>query len=1101
MSGSSLILTKKRQTMRVRLMRALLVGSAFATALAAPLAAQQAVITGRVTAAAGDPIGGANITVAGSDARASTAENGSYTLTVSGATGQSAVITARFIGYKPGNRTVTLRSGSQEVNFQLERDPFRLEEVVVTGTAEATELRKTTFTIGRVGEEQLQEVPGASALVAVQGKISAVRLVPTSAQPGGEVSLRLRGATSIGGRQDPLIIVDGVITQFGLSDMAPEDIERVEVIKGAAASSLYGSNAANGVVQVFTKRGSALPDGSLRVTTRLELGTNNMPKKMEFSKAHKWHLNGTGTTGNDRPCATKNAAWTVDPVGNYCLTATGARIVEAGQVADNPFSVWYNHWDEVVKGGAYATQYASVGQRRGPTNFNASLQNTRNEGVIFGVGGYTRQNYRLNLDQRLRNNLDGSFSAFFGKSTNGRTAEGQTGPFFGLMFVQPDVNLLAPNPDGTPYKAEVPLSGDVANDFNPMYELANRKINQDRNRFSGSSRLRWRMNNWLSAEGNFGYDQESQTFTDLTPFGYYDTQGNKTDGSLNRIAGDNSQFNTGATMTSIRSFWNDQITNTTKIGATVEDQKNSQLQAIANILKVNRVPEFDAAEVSSLDATSFDQTIRNQNYLGITTFDIKDRYILDGLIRRDASSLFGPGSRWATYYRGSAAWRLTEDFDVPMVDEWRLRASYGTAGLRPAFDNQYEILAVTTSGFSKTILGNPFLKPAESAELELGSNFEFAGGKYTLEYTFARKNTTDQILLVDLPAAAGFQQQWQNTGALKSTTHEFSAGAQLWESGNKSWTLNIVGDKTQQIITEWTLPERLYSFEQMPAAFFLGKNSDLGVIYGNRWVRSISELSDDPAKAAAFAANTDSPNNYMINEEGYVVLKSQYGTVNEKAIKYVTCKTRGAGGACTQTTNLVEIGNANPDFNLSFNSSFKWNQLTVNGLLDWSQGGDLYNGTRQWAFQAVRDRVQDQSVKAPNDPTCPVEQTSAAAVATPLASPVAGMCPRKTEAYYGVGFYNGLSANDFFVEDGSYAKLKEFSIHYNVNNNQLGRIGLGAIPSARIGFIGRNLLTWTKYSGLDPEVSGLFGDPFQVKMDWFQYPQFRTLSAVVEFTF
>src|SRR6185503_17590206 len=263
-----------------------------------------------------------------------------------------------FIGYKPATRTITLRSGSQEVNFQLDRDPFRLEEVVVTGTAEATELRKTTFTIGRVGEEQLQEVPGASALVAVQGKISAVRLVPTSAQPGGEVSLRLRGATSIGGRQDPLIIVDGVITQFGLSDMAPEDIERVEVIKGAAASSLYGSNAANGVVQVFTKRGSALPDGSMRITTRLEVGTNDMPKEMEFSRSHSWHLNGTGTVGNDRPCATKNATWTVDPVGNYCLNANGARIVEAGQIADNPFSVWYNHWDEVVKGGVYATQYA-----------------------------------------------------------------------------------------------------------------------------------------------------------------------------------------------------------------------------------------------------------------------------------------------------------------------------------------------------------------------------------------------------------------------------------------------------------------------------------------------------------------------------------------------------------------------------------------------------------------------------------------------------------------------------------------------------------------------------------------------------------------------
>src|SRR5687767_6163233 len=287
------------------------------------LAAQQAVINGRVTSAAGDALGGANVAVSGTDAVGSASATGTYTITIpaQNVRGQTATVTARFIGYKPATRTITLRAGTQEVNFSLERDPFRLEEVVVTGTAEATELRKTTFTVGRVNEEQLQEVPGASALVAVQGKISAVRLVPTSAQPGGEVALRLRGATSIGGRQDPLIIVDGIITQFGLSDMAPEDIERVEVIKGAAASSLYGSNAANGVVQVFTKRGSALPDGSLRVTTRLEVGANQFPSEMKFSRAHAWHLNGTGADA----CAIKDPVWTVDPIGNYCLNAQGAR--------------------------------------------------------------------------------------------------------------------------------------------------------------------------------------------------------------------------------------------------------------------------------------------------------------------------------------------------------------------------------------------------------------------------------------------------------------------------------------------------------------------------------------------------------------------------------------------------------------------------------------------------------------------------------------------------------------------------------------------------------------------------------------------------------
>ena len=187
-----------------------------------------------------------------------------------------------------------LTPGRQELNFELESDPLLLEELVVTGVGEATAAKKLTFTVGRVSEEQLQEVPGTSALVAIQGKVAGARLVPTSSQPGGEVAVRLRGATSIGGRQDPLFIVDGVITPFGLADMAPEDVERVEIVKGAAASSLYGSNAANGVVQIFTHRGSSLPEGELRVTTRFEAGINNMPRRMRFAQSHAFQVEASG---------------------------------------------------------------------------------------------------------------------------------------------------------------------------------------------------------------------------------------------------------------------------------------------------------------------------------------------------------------------------------------------------------------------------------------------------------------------------------------------------------------------------------------------------------------------------------------------------------------------------------------------------------------------------------------------------------------------------------------------------------------------------------------------------------------------------------------
>ena len=1077
--------------MRVSRYGSLLVGSAvasFAVVLANPLAAQEAaVITGKVTAQGGEALGGANVVVANSNFGAVTAANGTYSITIgpAGTRGQQVVLTARYIGHRPVSRTVTLSPGTQEQNFELRADPLRLEEVVVTGVGEATALKKLPFAVGRVTDEQLQQVPGSSALVALEGKVAGVRLIPNSAQPGGEPSLRLRGATSIGGRQDPLIIVDGVITRFGLADLAGEDVERIELVKGAAASSLYGSDAANGVVQVFTKRGASLAEGAMRVTTRLEAGANNMPSKMEFSHSHAFQVEQSpGFCAATGLALTTPQAWTVDPVNNYCLNPNKARIVRPDQIAGTPFAVYHDHWDEVVNPGMFWTGYASVGQRAAKTNFNASLENTRNEGVIFGLGGYTRQNFRMNLDQQLRSNMDASFSAFYGTSTNGRAAEGQTGAFFTLMFVQPDVDLAGCcNPDGSRYVAKVPLSGDVANDANPLYELANRKINQDRNRFSGSGKMRWRIRDWLQAEGTLSYDQEAQTYADLTPFGFLTSSGQTTKGNLDQRSLNNWQANSGVTLTSVRHFGN--ITNTTKVAAIFEDQRNRFLRSYAGELVVARVPEFNGANQSTLFSESRDERIKSENFFAVTTFDINDRYVLDGLVRRDGSSLFGIQSRWATYYRASAAWRVTEDVRIPGVDEMRLRASYGTAGLRPLFDYQYEILAVNPAGFNPDVLGNPLLKPARSGEMELGTNLEFGSGRYTLEYTYASKKTTDQILLVDLPAVGGFKRQWQNTGALQARTHELTFAARLINSPGTSLTLNIVGDRTRQVITDWTLPERLYGFQQMPATFFLGKGSDLGAMYGNHWIRNINELYDDPAKALlSGAGQTWSSDSVMVNEDGYVVRRSQYGTIDERAIKYVYCKRPGPV-SCLESSNIVKIGNANPDFNLGFGFTLTHKGLTLNALLDWSYGGDLYNGTRQWAFQATRDRVQAQAGKPQNAATCVN----------------VGDCPRKALGYYGVGFYNGLDPNDFFVESGSYAKLKELAVNYSFSRTQLQSLGLRGLTEVRLGFIGRNLFRITKYTGLDPEVSGLFGDPFQVRLDWFQYPQFRTFSAVVEITY
>ena len=244
-----------------------------AAAVSVPMAAQgqNITISGRVTTGGGSqPMGGATVSISELTAGTITDAEGRYRLVVAGpATATRRVtIVGRMIGYKPIRRSIALDNTSLTQNFDLERDVLNLEQVIVTGTSDATSQKKTAFSVGVVDNVQLKEAPSVTPLGGLQGRVAGAQVTAGTGAPGTAPAIRLRGATSLTGRQDPLIIVDGTITRLSLSDINSEDIERVEVIKGAAASSLYGSDAANGVVQIFTKRGAEVADGRTTVTVR-----------------------------------------------------------------------------------------------------------------------------------------------------------------------------------------------------------------------------------------------------------------------------------------------------------------------------------------------------------------------------------------------------------------------------------------------------------------------------------------------------------------------------------------------------------------------------------------------------------------------------------------------------------------------------------------------------------------------------------------------------------------------------------------------------------------------------------------------------------------
>ena len=1019
-------------------------------------AAAQGTIAGRVTDSAGAPLGGAEVVIRElASYRATTAADGGYTITIPQprANGGSVTLIARAPGRFSSTRAITLGSGRQVADFVLADDPFGRDALVGTGGAEPAPARDLPFVIGAVSHEQLAQVPATTAAAGgMEGRVSGVQLIQPSGDPASAPSIRLRGATSIALRQDPMLIVDGTITRGSIADLSSEDIDRIEVAKGPVASAVYGSDAAAGVVQIFTRRGRDLADGALSVTVRNEVGSSFVSKRIPTSGAHDFQVTTSGG----------QVAFVRDTAGN--------RVLEPDRIADNPYPRYFDHQSELLDPGLFFTNHLAVAGRRGPTNFRVSFENTHSDGVVALVDGYRRQNVRLNVDQRLGRRVDLELSGLYGHSNDDRTSEGVTSPFFSLSFLEPYVDLLASNPDGSPYAARIP--DNELNASNPLYNLANEKRATDRSRYIGGAVLRWRPLDWLTAEGNYNGDREGSDDSDRIPAGYLNNLGNPTPGFVSIETFRGRSYNTGGAVTA-----------TGRRGELEATAQAGYLYEHRTIRDSSANGQGDPPTVVGI-STSFSEASAHDAF-GIVSLALKRKYILDGAVRRDhLSSILGPeaGANW--YYRLAGAWRAKEDLGIRGLDELTLHAGYGTAGVR--FDRAFERpdfpLSTPVAGAS------PDLRPEHSGELELGANLSSARGRFTVEYAYSRKKTDDQLTVLNFPPSVGPPiPLLSNIGTLRSTTHELTLGARLVERGGLGWTLKITGDHTRQTISDYPLPERLAGADEQPRAFFVGQGVPLGVMYGNRLVRTINELYDDPAKAAC-RNTTCGPDTWVINEEGYVVAKASWRcgedlvyhdtrtacTSPERPIMYVTCRTRNADGSCAATTSIVKIGDASPDFRVGVDTRFRLGRVSVSGLVDWSQGGNIYNGTRQWSFIAARDPVFDQRGKP--DPE------------------------KKSELYYSA-FYNLLSPEALFVEPATYVKIRELAVDYTLGPEQLRRVGLRGVQRMRLGLAGRNLFTFTKYSGYDPDASSVTGDPFQFRMDWFAYPQYRTVTGIVEIAF
>jgi TonB-linked SusC/RagA family outer membrane protein len=1014
-------------------------------------------ITGVVTDSASDrPIGDVQVSVVGTRIGSVTDAQGRYT--INSAPSGTRTIEARRIGYRAArivNVNVQLE-GTTTLNIKIASVPLTLQTVVTTGVVDPTSGTRVPFTVGRIEVENIP-VPSTNAIESIQGKVAAVTIVPPG-QPGSGTNILLRSPTSINKSNAPLVVVDGVIqsTAFGAAsaDLEAIDIESVEIIKGAAAASLYGSRAQSGVIQIRTKRGSALASGATRFTARSEWGNNDLAGQINWARYHYYQTNASGGYVNAAGRDTTRVGRVARPIYQRFQDVAYADPV-------------YDQVDRFFDPGQFSKNSFNVAQNLGRTNWFLSLVNTREDGVVLGSGEYSQNDARLNLDHIANSMLSISFSGYHSRSDRNELY-GDT--FFDLINQAPDIDLLQPDPDGTPFAYQLDFEG---REENPLYVLATEDDRRKRARTQGSLQAKFTPYRWLTFDGNASYDRSDRRND------FFLDQGLKTEGFAQGGLGEISQTTgtTSGTNASISAnllgYWRG-FTLRSTVRAIVESEENEVTTAEGSDFAAPGVRSLNNARTRFVSSNL--EQVRSRGYFVSGGMDYEGRYIADLLLRRDGSSLFGPEERWNNYYRFSGAYRLSSEpwWRWRSLNEFKLRFSRGTAGGRPSFNDQYETFSFNTAGgVVKQTLGNRFLKPEKTTETEIGVDAIY-NDRFSLQLSRAKTRSEDQLIQIPLPAFFGFSSQWQNAGTVEGNTIEGTLEAQVIQGANLQWRVGLIADRSRHKITQFDRP----CFQTQTIAFRCAGVS-LGEMYGFRFIRGTGEL---PADAAARA------NEFDVNDEGLLVWVGLDASGQPKRYTQGETATGGWGSTSsiigTTTYNwgmpiklrdstgsdaVVRIGDGTPDFHWGISNNISWKSWDLYALLDANVGGNAYNQTNQRMYQWARSADVDQ-VGKPQELKKPIE-------------------------YY-VALYSANDPTDYFVEDASFVKLREVSIRYRFGGRALSWFSRFGATGAAVSLIGRNLMTFTNYKGYDPEVGGTL-----VRLDSFDYPRYRTFTGSIEFIF
>ena len=973
-----------------------------ALALAATTAAaQQRRITGRISATStGEPLAAASVIIAGTALGTRTNDAGEFSLL---APDTDLQLIARRIGFK--QQSVRVPRDQAQVAITLDRDVLMLEEQVVTGENTSVARRNAANDVATVSSTELTRTATPTVENALAGKIAGATVSENSGAPGGGLQIQLRGVTTINGSTDPLYIIDGVIVSNDaipsganaitaaaaggnaspqdnavnrMADFNPADIERIEVLKGASASAIYGSKASNGVIIITTKRGAA---GSAQFNLVQRVGTQSLSNEIG---SRRWTLAGVydyfgPATAADS--ARYRALYGTGSTTNYEKMLFGAH--------DPSYET-----DLSARGGTDATRYFVSGLLK------------RDAGIMSGTG-YDKQSVRANLSQTFNSHLNVDVNTNFIHSNAQRGLSNNDNSGTSYYMVLPF----------TPSFAKLqPVNGAYpANPFERSNPIQTRDLLQNQEnvyRFTGSANARYsvfaRERQTLSLNVNAGIDQFSQRNDIFSPNELLFEPQDGLPGTT--VRGATGNVNSNLDLSAVHNFTPEGglFTATTSAGV----QRERRDLDGASILTRGLIPgQRGVNQGSSVAVAPVRQLVKDFAYFAQEELlMLNERLLVTGAFRADRSTNNGDVNTFFFFPPASASYRLPTV--TPWLDEAKARFAFGQSGLPAIYGAKFTSLETTvydaeTGVQVGLVAGDPTIRPERQTEIEGGIDLQFFGGRSLLTVTGYQKSIRDLILLRRLAPTSGFQDQYFNGAQLRNRGIELTGAVTPLSSGTTTWISRATFSKNVSLITRLPVP---------------------------------------PFETGGFGANLGA---FRI-EEG-------------KSATQIVGHTLLADGS--QPT--VQLGDAAPDFQMAFANELNVGAWRLYGLVDWKKGGDIINLT-EFLYDAAGN-TKDYSA----DPNS------------------AGQ--RRINRWA-----DGFTKE--YIQDGSFVKVREISLAYRLPSGLTQYLG-GRTRSARLELSGRNLLTFTPYRGLDPEVSNFGNQAIARNIDVAPYPPSRSyfLTLDVEF--